>query len=409
MKTCLLVTALLCYSLMSASQNTFKGEALSKGYYIVVAAYRVDQEKFMIDYSEKLNQGGLHSKYGYDLSRNYYYVYLDFYSDFNESIDKMLIARKQAGFEKAWVRVLKDNPPTAEIAQPKEEVQPIKVVEEKKEQPIVKRVESEIEKKQIVSEKVEIQVSAEEKKKEDTAPRAEAKFFLRLFGAFNNAPIEGEVEIIDAERSALLKKEKANQVVSIPNPKTKSGEITLIGSSFGYRKVQHDLSLKSLKDSLPNFMEWNNDRGYYVIKFDLMRLQRGDIETLYNVYFYNDAAVMLPESKYELNKLLDMMKSNASYRIKLHGHTNGNGKGKIIYLGPKKNFFELSSDVVTGSGSAKELSLQRANTIKEWLVANQIAADRIETKGWGGTRMIHDKDSDKARRNVRVEVEVLAE
>ena len=42
-------------------------------------------------------------------------------------------------------------------------------------------------------------------------------------------------------------------------------------------------------------------------------------------------------------------------------------------------------------------------------LANQIAASRIETKAWGGSRMLHDKNSDKARRNVRVEVEVLEE
>lgn len=91
----------------------------------------------------------------------------------------------------------------------------------------------------------------------------------------------------------------------------------------------------------------------------------------------------------------------------LHGHTNGNARGKVITVGPSKNFFELTSDVVNGSGSAKELSYQRALVIKEWLISQKISGDRIDIRAWGGTRMIHDKHSNNARRNVRVEVEVL--
>jgi outer membrane protein OmpA-like peptidoglycan-associated protein len=409
MRICALILALLGCTFISAGQQSFQGEALSKGYYIVVAAYRIGQEKYMLNYSEKLNKSGLHAKYGYDLSRNFYYVYLDFYSDFDESIREMLATRKEAGFEKAWVRIMKENPPiAAEVkveAQPTQEVtQPEKVVEEKKAEQIIAPVKKEEEQQQIVSEKVEILVN-EDKKERPTL--TEAKVLFLLYNPTNSQPIDGEVEIIDTDRSTLLKKEKSNQLVSIPYPKTKSGKVSLIGSSFGFRKVQHDFSIQTVKDSIPEYVEWDND--HYVIRFDLARLHRGDIETLYNVYFFNDAAVMLPDSKYELDKLLDMMKSNPGYRIKLHGHTNGHGQGKIISMGPSKNFFELTADVTTGSGSAKELSHQRAIAIKEWLVANQIATSRIETKAWGGSRMLHDRNSDKAHRNVRVEVEVLEE
>jgi outer membrane protein OmpA-like peptidoglycan-associated protein len=410
MKICALILALLGYTFISTGQQSFQGEALSKGYYIVVAAYRVGQEKYMINYSEKLNKSGLHSKYGYDLSRNFYYVYLDFYADFDESIREMLATRKESGFEKAWVRIMKDNPPIAtdvkvEIQPTQEVTQPEKVAEEKKEDQTIVPVKKEEEQQQIVSEKVEILVNGEEKK--SALPLTEAPVLFYLYNPTNSQPIDGEVEIIDTDRTTLLKKEKANQLVSIPYPKTKSGKVTLIGSSFGFRKVQHDFSAQLLKDSLPEYVEW--DKDHYVIRFDLARLHKGDIETLYNVYFFNDAAVMLPDSKYELDKLLDMMKSNPGYRIKLHGHTNGHGQGKIISMGPGKNFFELTPDVITGSGSAKELSHQRAIAIKEWLVSNQIAPSRIETKAWGGSRMLHDRNSDKAHRNVRVEVEVLEE
>lgn len=115
---------------------------------------------------------------------------------------------------------------------------------------------------------------------------------------------------------------------------------------------------------------------------------------------------MLPESKYELNNLLQMMQENPNYKIKLHGHSNGNSDGKILALGANKNFFDMEG-TVQGQGSAKDLSEQRAGVIKEYLVTNGIAAERIEVKAWGGKKPIFDKHSVNAKKNVRVEVEIL--
>ena len=115
---------------------------------------------------------------------------------------------------------------------------------------------------------------------------------------------------------------------------------------------------------------------------------------------------MLPESKYELNSLLQLLQENPKYRIRLHGHTNGNYHGKIISMGPEKNFFSLTGSVQR-AGTAKELSYDRAEIVKEYLVSQGIQPDRMELKGWGGRRPIYDKNSSNAKRNVRVVVEIL--
>lgn len=389
---------------LSFSEPTPKGEYLKKGHYIVVAAYRLGQEKYMENYVDQLNKKGLHSKYGYDASRKYYYIYLDYYTDFDESIEQMLKARKEGGFDLAWVRVMKENygaPAETSAEEPKEikddtkSTSALTIAEPK---PVA--VEQPVEEKQPDEKPVE------EKKPNGIAPLKEANVLFYLYNPTNSQPIEGEVELVDGDVSRLIKKVKAHEVIAMVDPKNKSGKVTLIGSSFGFRKVQHDFNLNEIKpDSLPEYIEWKDSN--YIVHFDLTRLHRGDIETLYNVYFFNDAAVMLPESKYELNRLLEFMNSNARYKIMLHGHTNGNARGKIITMGPSKNFFELTNDVVDGSGSAKELSAARAQVIKDWLVSNGIADNRISIKAWGGNRMLHDKNSNNARRNVRVEVEVL--
>ncbi|HRG79413.1 MAG TPA: OmpA family protein [Cyclobacteriaceae bacterium] len=390
-------------SSLSFTDPTPKGEYLQKGYYIVVAAYRIGQEKYMEAYVAKLNKSGLHTKYGYDLGRKFYYIYLDYYTDFNESIDQMLKTRKEGGFTDAWVRIMKEgyNPqPIADLNKNQAEAQPDVIA--------VTEVKAETKSEELVSERMEVKPEEPKEKpvSKDPPPLKEANVLFYTYNPTNSEPIDGEVEIVDGDVARLIQKVKAHEVAILPDPKNKSGKISLIGSSFGFRKVQHDfVPAEITPEKLPEYMEWRDN--HYVIKFDLARLHKGDIETLYNVYFFNDAAIMIPESRYELDRLLDFMNSNEQYKIMLHGHTNGNARGKVITVGPSKNFFELTSDVVNGSGSAKELSYQRALVIKEWLISQKISGDRIDIRAWGGTRMIHDKHSNNARRNVRVEVEVL--
>ena len=81
---------------------------------------------------------------------------------------------------------------------------------------------------------------------------------------------------------------------------------------------------------------------------------------------------------------------------------------KYLTVGPEKNFFSLDG-AKEGMGTAKDLSRNRAEVIKDYLVSNGIEASRMEIKAWGGKRPLFDKNSANAKRNVRVEVEILEE
>jgi outer membrane protein OmpA-like peptidoglycan-associated protein len=129
---------------------------------------------------------------------------------------------------------------------------------------------------------------------------------------------------------------------------------------------------------------------------------------MYNVFFFKDAAVMKANSQFELNSLIDMLKENDELRIKIHGHTNGTARGKIITISDEsENFFTLNQDIVEEFGSAKELSLQRAEVIKNYLITFGLEAGRMEVIGWGGKKPIYDKMDKLAVKNVRVEIEIL--
>jgi len=397
--------------------QTTSPNRLQAGYYVVVAAYFAQQASYAQRYADHLNTTGYHAQYGLDPNGKLFFVYLDQYADFTTSVRQMLQVRKAGVFDKAWVRTVRDGSggPVATVAtltkqtpSTPTETAPVAatvnttpVVEDKKKtEPVVMA-----EPKTTTAETVVVENPTA---KPVYVPQTlnNTQVFLSLYNATTNEIVDGEVEVVDTERAKLLTKVKGNTYLPLPNPGSKSGEISLIANVFGFRKEQHEINYRNTEaDTLKPYVALVGN--YYMINFGLTRIHKGDISTLYNVYFYNDAAIMLPESKYQLNSLLKLFVENPKLKVVLHGHTNGNGRGKIIYMGASKDFFTITKDVIQGSGSAKELSLARAHVIREWLVSQGISAPRVLVKGWGGSRMIHDKNSVHARKNIRVDVEVV--
>jgi len=229
------------------------------------------------------------------------------------------------------------------------------------------------------------------------------RFFFKLIRAMDQTQVEGEVDAIDTERARKMGTYKGNASVKVSTPANKSGQVSLVSEVFGYRKVQHDINYNAPEGEGIS----TDDQGDIVVPFDLVRLQKGDVAVMYNVFFFKDAAIMRPESRYEVTSLVEMLNENPKYRIKLHGHTNGSAAGKIISMAKEStNFFSLT-DTKDGFGSAKQLSEERAEIIRDYLVSNGIDAKRIEIKAWGGKRPLQDKHSTRAQENVRVEVEIL--
>jgi outer membrane protein OmpA-like peptidoglycan-associated protein len=219
--------------------------------------------------------------------------------------------------------------------------------------------------------------------------------------------VPGYITIIDADRSKAMKSVSTNQTHQLEAPTTQSKEIIALCDIFGFVKEQVKFKIDDPMSSADNSIV-DQSGGITTVKFTLARHKVGEVLTMYNVYFYNNAAVMKPESKFELNSLLSMLKENEKLEIKIHGHTNGNAAGKIIKLQPDdNNFFEITSNNIEGMGSAKELSKERAFTIARWLIEQGTDGKRMDVKGWGGKKMIYKKTDSMAGKNVRVEIELL--
>lgn len=396
------------------SQAQTGNHELSPGYYVVVGAYSELKEDAARSYVSTLQGKGHDAKYGFNSAKHLYFVYLRFHTDLRTSIRDMLDTRAKGEFTDAWVRVVPGDivmPEAAASHAPSSaapSTQPAQAAagQQATDVPSANPAGGELPAKPdepLVDDKIFEQPPIVQY---DPMTLGNTEVFLSLFNATNNRIIDGEISVIDADHNRLIKMVKGNEYMLLPDPKTSSGKMILIAEVFGYRKVQHEFNYKTpLPDTVQPYVDLLGTT--FVLYFDMVRYRAGDIATLYNVYFYNDAAIMLPESKYELDNLLGLLKENPNYRIRLHGHTNGNYHGKIVGMGPNKNFFALTNDSRQSIGSAKELSEQRAEIIRDYLIENGIDAGRVEIKAWGGKRPIYDKNSANAKRNVRVEVEIL--
>lgn len=232
---------------------------------------------------------------------------------------------------------------------------------------------------------------------------ADKKFYFHLFRADNTETIPGEVDAIDFDKSRKMGTYPANEGVKVMMAGGKLKHVSFVCQVFGYRKMQREFEPTSPAEDF-----YLDDQSNLVIPFELVRLQKGDIAIMYNVFFFKDAAVMRPESRYEVNNLLDLLVENPSYKIVIHGHTNGNASGKIIRMDKPGNFYSLTG-TSQGFGSAKQLSEERAIVIRKFLISSGINEDRMQVRAWGGKKPIHDKHSVRAQENVRVEIEILSQ
>ncbi|MBP6574302.1 MAG: OmpA family protein [Flavobacteriales bacterium] len=112
----------------------------------------------------------------------------------------------------------------------------------------------------------------------------------------------------------------------------------------------------------------------------------GQTIALRNIFFNTASAALLPESNAELSKLKRLLDTNVSLKVEVGGHTDNAGD----------------------DASNQKLSEQRANAVRDHLIAAGIDATRITAKGYGETKPVADNANEQGRaQNRRTEVTVL--
>ena len=170
---------------------------------------------------------------------------------------------------------------------------------------------------------------------------------------------------------------------AISDPATGSYSIVLpygekysfMAEKEGYYAVTQNVDLSDLKE-------------YKEIEVDLYLnpIEKGEIIRLNNIFFASGKYELLAESYGELDKLLQVLKSNSKMKIEISGHT----------------------DAVGADADNLTLSNNRANAVMNYLLGKGIAKDRLSAKGYGETKFIATNDTDEGKQlNRRVEFVIL--
>ena len=418
----ILVSMLILFNSPVNSTNKLPHDNTNPLSFVIIGAFVFQKNaKVFTAYARKKK---LDAHYALNPDRSLYYVYSFYSPEKEKAIEEVYRVREKYKITDAWVYsgALNGFPSNNSPAVPVErklnvptydlgENQTIKTNNSPRQEPITATNE-EVKTREVVvknePENVEEEI-VEEPAPEVVEPDIEESFkvYVNAVNLKNFTEVTGPIELVDEVRQKIIKKTSSHQLFGLNDPGNGKAAVKCVSRIFGYKP-------KEVSFSLTDPVSSGNDSIYIygdslIIDFGLERLARGDVMVMWSVLFYKDAAIMRPESRAELLSLLDMMTENNETRIKLHGHTNGNSKGRVIYLGDNdKDFFTLNGQNHKEKlGSAKDLSQERAFTIQHWLMENGIDESRIEIQGWGGKKMLQEKHSAKAYENVRVEVEVL--
>lgn len=132
--------------------------------------------------------------------------------------------------------------------------------------------------------------------------------------------------------------------------------------------------------------DYSGSGGDKVLNIDLEPVKKDRREVLKNVFFESGKWDLEPKSEAELQKLVRLLNENPAITLEVSGHTDDVGDDK----------------------SNLELSLRRARSVGDYLIAHGIAATRIKAVGRGETQPVQANTSEENRAlNRRIEVKIL--
>jgi len=125
----------------------------------------------------------------------------------------------------------------------------------------------------------------------------------------------------------------------------------------------------------------------YILDIPLEPIDTGSVIELKNVFFDVAKWDLKPESKAELDKLIDFITKNPTLKIEFGGHTDSDGDKK----------------------SNITLSTNRAKAVVDYLITNgKIVAGRLTYKGYGDTKpKVKNDNAENKAKNRRTEFKVI--
>ena len=401
LRSCILLFAFLFFSnvvFAQVSNDTY--------YYLVVGGFskveNANRYQVIVGKDAKLisvMKDQFVSKIAFNPARNIHYVYIQKSTDKKGAFALNIKLKAETEYKDSWVfigNLDSDNP--AIVSKPAEPVIN-KAVE-----PITPKIDvAKNETPKIDSTKLVV----EEKVKETPKPVVEKKpalagkpFIFKLADKASGKEVKGAAHVYESAKAGEFQSFSVNQLVYVSEPVNQARTYVVKIQAPGYKPMEKTIQYGKF-DSL------KLDQKETVIPFDLLKVKSGDYIDFNNVHFVKDSPIMKPDSQNELDGLVALMKENPRYKIKIHGFCNGEESREIISRGTSDKFFELEPGKnKKHRKSAKDLSLERAELVKAYLVGQGVEEKRLSVKAEGGGIPLYGERSAMAFHNDRIEIEV---
>ena len=123
-----------------------------------------------------------------------------------------------------------------------------------------------------------------------------------------------------------------------------------------FSRQEGEISTKGVKEST-----------IYNVKFEVERAEEAYIVRLNNIYYDFDKYVIRQDAEPELQKVVNFMNKIKDVSVEMQAHTDSRGK----------------------SSYNMQLSVQRANAAKDYLIKQGVEQERLSAKGFGETRLLN--------------------
>ncbi len=185
----------------------------------------------------------------------------------------------------------------------------------------------------------------------------------------NGEKVGAYVMVEDLNTGALIAVNKSNTasgkyLVVLPAGKTYS--VSANKEGFFFHSERFDVPVEA---------------KYQMIKKDiaLKPIEKGAKVVLNNIFFDTGKATLSAQSKVELEKAVDLMKTNPTMTIEVGGHTDNVGDDALNM----------------------KLSHDRAKSVRDYLINAGIATIRVQAKGYGESNPVATIDSEDGRKSNR--------